>query len=285
MTRSKRAKMDATSPECECGASEQTLFHLLWECERSEPPEPSLRFYHALPHAQSVSHLLPKGTSAKDVTLWKMSCQRAIRIVKTMTGNARTDTHGHMRKDKDDQGHAVATTGDGSYVCCMRCYISRRARDAHWILLKNCTHAENTPVGEGGNKTIEGHAAALVISEWKTSVKRPQWLCEVCVGTECGQMSSSGDPAQGLDARMLYMRGGNSHILPRGGTKHLASMLSCTPIALSLCVYLLCAFAVCMHMVFYFLLCNRDHPRDKAWRCSDSHRGTLPVTESKIRVS
>ena len=138
MTRSKRAKMDSSSPECECGASEQTLSHLFWECKRTEEPDPALRYYHALPHSLSVSHLLPKGQAARDMTLWKMSCRRS-----------RTQAQGYVRKDKDDQGHVVTATEDGTYVCCTTCYVTRKAKDVRWIFLKRCPREDCESVGEG----------------------------------------------------------------------------------------------------------------------------------------
>ena len=179
MTRSKRAKMDSTSPECECGAADQTMYHVLWECERSEQPEPALRFFHALPHSLSVSHLLPKGQSNRDVTLWRLSCRRAIRVVKALTGAQRSQPQGYVRKDRNDNGDSVMATADGTYVYCTRCYITRRARDVRWIFLKKCLSESLDSVGEGGIRCVSGHRAKLCIEVWKTA----KWSCLVCGDT------------------------------------------------------------------------------------------------------
>ena len=80
-------------------------------------------------------------------------------------------------------GHVLCSTRDSSYVFCGRCFISRRSRDAKWIVLRPCGGPGDKSWAEGSEKCIADHRAVLEVAVWKIAALRPRWVCSVCV---CG---------------------------------------------------------------------------------------------------
>ena len=160
------------------GEGIQDLEHLLWGCPLVDPPPADICFRKDLPTSQAVAHILPKGSSSADITLWKKSCKRAIMIVSRRAyGDGRIVTE---KKPRDTKGHEVAVTEDGAYTYCLKCHISRRSRDASWIFLRECLHMHRQPLHEGGALESRGHQAIMRMATWKHSAKRPQLHCLVC---------------------------------------------------------------------------------------------------------
>ena len=178
MTRAKKAIVQGTDPKCECGEI-QSVYHLLWECELVAPPSLDIAYRKDIPPAQSVAHILPLSADSREVVLWKTSCLRAIQIVSRREWGVSVEP-GSARAHRDQKGHSVAVTSNGSYTYCMKCFISRRSRDAGWIFLKTCDHEQRGTIPEGGTVMKMGHACTLILQTWKVSAKRPQLLCNVC---------------------------------------------------------------------------------------------------------
>ena len=178
MTKAKHAVMEQADSTCECGEGVQNLEHLLWHCPIQGPPPVDIAYRKDLPPSQAVAHILPRGVDSREVTLWRKSCLRAIMIVsrREVSGDRRPERE-HMRERK---GHDVAVTEDGAYTYCQKCFISRRSRDASWIFLKQCEHAERESLQEGGHVVTRGHEATMVLATWKHSAKRPQLRCNTC---------------------------------------------------------------------------------------------------------
>ena len=177
MTRAKHAKMGDGDGLCECGVT-QDVHHLLWECPMHPPPPPAIAYLAAYPPHRSVAHILPQGADNRDIEHWKASCMRAINILcsDTRLERVRLSREG----GRDMKGHLVANTEGGLYTYCMRCFISRRSRDAAWIFLKPCSYPGRDPLPEGGEVEQKGHRCVMQMDTWKQSAQRPRLVCKRC---------------------------------------------------------------------------------------------------------
>ena len=81
MHQHKRSQIYGEEATCACGAPDQSIRHLLWECACPPPPSISIESRRHLPNAQSVAHLLPPMATSSDVRTWKESCTCAVRIL------------------------------------------------------------------------------------------------------------------------------------------------------------------------------------------------------------
>ena len=102
-----------------------------------------------------------------------------MRAVNILSRKGHCEGHRHTVRERDLQGHVVATTRGGEYTYCMKCFISRRSRDAEWIFLKACAHDDRDPLA-GGEVTRKGHVCSMKMETWKTLSQRPRLLCEKC---------------------------------------------------------------------------------------------------------
>ena len=59
MCQHKRSQVYGEDASCPCGAPDQSVRHLLWECAYSPPPSVGIEYRRHLPNSQSVAHLLP----------------------------------------------------------------------------------------------------------------------------------------------------------------------------------------------------------------------------------
>ena len=123
MCQHKRGQVYGESTVCACGCEDQTLRHLLWECPCVPPPPPSIEFRRHLPNSQSVAHLLPLMAERADITAWKQSCVRAVRVL-AMNPNAKSA----VQVQVDTKGHDVAINDTGSYAFCRKCFVTRRIK-------------------------------------------------------------------------------------------------------------------------------------------------------------
>ena len=185
MTRAKNSQMYGTDPTCQCGEAEQDMEHLLWNCPLSSPPSPSFAYRAALVPSQSLAHILPVSSSPEETSQWRQSCKRAIAIV---NGQARGERTARRERDveeevRDTKGHHIATTADGLYVYCVKCFIARCSRDAKWIFTKPCPHSMREPLVEGQSIEDHGHKCTLHMTTWKLSSQRPQLRCSECGNT------------------------------------------------------------------------------------------------------
>ena len=92
------------------------------------PPPCEIEHLAEQPAARSVSHLIQEGADARVVRVWKLSLTRAVRIMGTHD-LPQDDVHAHAHEQRDSKGHALASSEDGSYSFCSRCFVLRRSRD------------------------------------------------------------------------------------------------------------------------------------------------------------
>ena len=78
MCQHKRSQVYGEDASCPCGAPDQSVRHLLWECAYSPPPSVGIEYRRHLPNSQSVAHLLPPMATPGEVRAWKESCMRAV---------------------------------------------------------------------------------------------------------------------------------------------------------------------------------------------------------------
>ena len=52
----------------------------------------------------------------------------------------------------------------------MKCFISRRSRDAAWIFGKECMYASRDPLAEGAHVTQRGHTCTMQMDVLSLSV-------------------------------------------------------------------------------------------------------------------
>ena len=136
MCKHKRSQVYGESSECPCGAPSQTVPHLLWSCPLVPPPPINIGYRRHLPSSQSVSHILPERAGLAEVRLWRQSCLRALDVLSNPL-----EAEPRFREDPQEaRGHILATSEEGTYVFCRKCYIARRMRDCKWIFLKQCAH-------------------------------------------------------------------------------------------------------------------------------------------------
>ena len=159
------------------GNPSQTFAHLLWGCPLTPPPSPEIQHLADLPSAQSVAHLLPEGSDARDILIWKTSLTRAVRI---MGMHDLTENLVHVRQDVDMKGHVFATSEDGSYVFCSRCFISRKSRDRKWILLHPCAYPDRPARNLWEEYTLDAHLVRLQMKRWRHFAWRPSLKCLYC---------------------------------------------------------------------------------------------------------
>ena len=81
MTGSRRALMGKGPSECPCGSPSQTFEQLLWHCHLVPPPAHEFEHVRDLPTWQSTAHLLPEGADSRDISIWKLSLTRAVKIM------------------------------------------------------------------------------------------------------------------------------------------------------------------------------------------------------------
>ena len=74
----------------------------------------------------------------------------------------------HVRQDVDMKGHVFATSEDGSYVFCSRCFTSRKSRDRKWILLHPCAHPDRPARNLWEEYTIDVHLGSAASEEMET---------------------------------------------------------------------------------------------------------------------
>ena len=82
--------------------------------------------------------------------------------------------------DRTSRGHYVMHTSDGRYIYCARCYVTRRAKDRRWLVLKDCAFKDREPCIEGETCLILGHHASISIETWRLSALRPRMRCLLC---------------------------------------------------------------------------------------------------------
>ena len=184
MTKAKNSQMYGSDPTCACGHENQDMEHLLWHCSLSPPIPDCLAYRATLAPSQSIAHILPVGSSSRDEEYWRQSCKRAVAIVNGQSQReraGRTSDEG-SHEVRDTKGHQVATTVDGLYVYCVKCFIARCSRDAKWIFSRPCLHSMRDPTVEGQTVEDHGHICTMQMATWKLSSQRPQLRC-----TECGQ--------------------------------------------------------------------------------------------------
>ena len=175
MTQHKRQQIYGESSVCECGAEEQTLWHLFWQCPCYPPPPMALDYRRHLPRAQSVAHLLPLHADKMEIVLWRQSCHRAIDIL-----SRRPSNEGALARDLDVKGHEVGVNSTGTYAYCRKCYITRRIRDKKWIWTRECKAIDSDPRTIGETWEFNGHLITLTMSRWKVTAERPSLCCSRC---------------------------------------------------------------------------------------------------------
>ena len=159
---------------------------MLWECPLSPPVPTEIEHFHALPAYRSVAHLLVEGADARDIQAWKVSMTRAVKII---CMKEFVPEHVRERVVRDHKGHSLATSEDGSYVFCAKCYISRKSRDRMWILTKPCAYSERVPKSLHEEFVCNGHRAVPQMKKWKVTALRPSLRCLECqesVGATAG---------------------------------------------------------------------------------------------------
>ena len=124
MCQHKRSQIYGEDPTCPCGAPDQSIRHLLWECPCSPPPSISIEYRRHLPCSQSVAHLLPPFATPDEVRAWKESCMRAVSIL-SRNPMARVMVPSLI----EQKGHDVSVNPAGSYAFCKKCFVTRRIRD------------------------------------------------------------------------------------------------------------------------------------------------------------
>ena len=175
MCKHKRGQVYGESTECGCGWPDQTVKHLLWDCPLVAPPPLHLEYRRHLPPFQSVAHLLPLHADRHDVTLWRESCKRAIKV---LSGKEQgRESHQDVLQLN---GHVLCASADGEYVFCGKCFIARRARDKKWICLKPCAREEAEHRTLGEEWEYLGHSVCLTMDRWKICAQRPCFACAKC---------------------------------------------------------------------------------------------------------
>ena len=178
MTGARRSQMGNGTGECPCGAASQSFAHMLWDCPISPPVSPKIEHFHTLPAYRFVAHLLVEGADAKDIQTWQVSMTRAVKII---CMKEFVPEHVRERVVRDHKvGHSLATSEDGSYVFCAKCYISRKSRDRQWILARPCAYPERIPRSLHEAFVCNGHRAVLEMKKWKVTVLRPSFRCLEC---------------------------------------------------------------------------------------------------------
>ena len=76
--------------------------------------------------------------------------------------------------------HLLAVSDHGSYSYCVRCFRTRRSRDAKWIQAKPGEFPLREPKIEGDEAYIQGRSVVFMLVRWKVVVLRAKWICRVC---------------------------------------------------------------------------------------------------------
>ena len=94
-----------TPTPCACGHETPDVHHVLWPCERSQPPPHYLAYRKYLAPASSVAHILPKFPESQEIAHWKASCLWAGKVLLS-----KHDTPPKEREDRDSdkKGHELA---------------------------------------------------------------------------------------------------------------------------------------------------------------------------------
>ena len=141
-----RAQMFGGSAACPCGEQEQTWGHVLWHCPTIPPPPANLLHLSRLPPAFSTSLILPWGATPAETSLWRQACIRALDVMKRMN---------HLSErfpeapDRTSRGHYGMHTSHGRYIYCARCYVTRRAKDRRWLVIKSPRIVTESPALKG----------------------------------------------------------------------------------------------------------------------------------------
>ena len=175
MCQHKHQQIYGESASCQCGCAEQTVWHLLWECPCYPPPLVTLEYRKHLPRFESVAHLLPEKAERADISLWRQSCHRAIKI---LSGNPILEPR--VVRDADAKGHVVGVNLTGTYAYCRKCYITRRIRDKKWIWTRECRAREGQPRTLGETWEWEGHDVTLTMARWRVMAERPAMTRAKC---------------------------------------------------------------------------------------------------------
>ena len=199
MTASHRHTIDsqesALCKECQC---EETVEHLMWHCPLHEQGRPhSLAWWHTLPPAASQSLLCPRNESLSFLTDWRRACRWGITVLTRRRAELLPqENDGDEQEDpdqmfdslphyadvsvKEGNGHFLVFLASRGYAFCARCFIARKARDAHFVLVKPCARPSELPLLEGDYAIRKGHIVRLIMGQWKTSSLRPKLVCVRC---------------------------------------------------------------------------------------------------------
>ena len=174
------------SSTCRCGMAEETLNHMLWECELHREHRPDqLSWWSTLPPAMSMSLILPLDESRAFVADWRKVCKWAIHCVTTSDSSHDTlETLPNLppapNSCPEQNGHLLAVRGDLGYVWCMRCFVTRRVRDTHFLTNRPCPKALELPLPEGHYVHQRGHISRVFLETWKLHSWRPRLQCVKC---------------------------------------------------------------------------------------------------------
>ena len=198
MTASHRHTIDsqesALCSECQC---EETVAHLMWHCPLHEQGRPlSLAWWHTLPPAASQSLLCPREESASFLVEWRRVCLWGVKVLTRRRAEfAQPENEGEQVEDpepsfdsplhpditvKEGNGHLLVHLPARGYAFCARCFIARKARDAHFVLVKPCANSSALPLLEGDYCVRANHVVRMIMAKWKTSSLRPKLVCVKC---------------------------------------------------------------------------------------------------------
>ena len=191
--------MGAESGACKCGAQAETLEHLMWDCPMFATQRPlHLTWWSTLPNACVQTLLCPRSESNAFVRDWQSVCAWALKALHLAFRAERQEIEAHPTTPMallqqvansetpfcEVKGHCVVPMVQHGYVVCMRCYVARRARDAHYLGVRHCKLAENPPACIGDYVVKQKHIARLYLDTWKRTSCRPRMQCVKCLAQQ-----------------------------------------------------------------------------------------------------
>ena len=82
--------------------------------------------YHRWSRLSVAAHLLDGGADARQIKIWKVSLTRAVAI---MNMHDLHEERANRRQPPDLKGHVLATSLEGDYCFCSRCFVTSKSRD------------------------------------------------------------------------------------------------------------------------------------------------------------
>ena len=172
--------MGAQSAACCCGAAQETLEHIMWECPILNAQRPlHLMWWSTLAPACTQVLLCPRAESNSFARDWVAVCKWALKAL-SLSSRVREHSEGHVALAdplvqttsacepfllSEAKGHFVMAYPLHGYVVCMKCFVARRSRDSHFLIRKDCAHMESVPLFVG--ETTSESKITWLDSHWR----------------------------------------------------------------------------------------------------------------------